>query len=92
MGWDRQLFGGLEGSEAGKMLGRCTGTFSFMKIAVAWAVNIGFGGDCKSCELAQWILLCKSKRRLYQFTSPGLWHGNTSWRRLVMPKVGEGQA
>lgn len=31
MGWDRQLFGGLEGSEADKMLGRCTGTFSFSR-------------------------------------------------------------
>lgn len=32
MGWDRQLFGGLEGSEADTMLGRCTGTFSFTRI------------------------------------------------------------
>lgn len=32
MGWDRQLFGSLEGGEAGKMLGICTGTSSFRRI------------------------------------------------------------
>lgn len=32
VGWDRQRFGVLEGSKTDKMLGRCTGTFFFMRI------------------------------------------------------------
>jgi len=43
-GWDRQLFGGLEDSEPDGMLGRCAGTFSFMRTEGAWAVNVWLGG------------------------------------------------
>lgn len=32
VGWDKQRFGVLEGSKTDKIRGRCTGTFSLMRI------------------------------------------------------------
>lgn len=32
VGWDKQRFGVLEGSKTDKIHGRCTGTFSLMRI------------------------------------------------------------